>query len=607
MVTPGPKAAAPATPKYFQLVIFVIFVFGVFVFLACTAAILGYREKLRSGGSVALADSPIATHVSACDLEKCIDVAAPSREKARTRRGRSGWLPAWFSSGSSDAGDDGDSDSVLALLPGRRDRVSVWGKVLNLLTKRNRRVLLQPDPPTIRKISRVLDAVETRERAAATTSRADGIAESFDNPPVPPPKPSCTFAPPLRKLQIPEIVVECCDPDPERAFFSDSPDNSFATTASTSYSRTSTPSLSLCAFTAGSSSSSSLVLSPTQASPAEFYFPSFPRTSISSLDLLSVPPPSSCGGSAEQAAASATRVSKTSGARRGLALAPPPRGSAGRAPAPTSSSSLSSYVTSTPAKGGRKMRSRGTTRPEVDVHAKPDLAIAVEVSSAGIAGKRKAVAVPGRPGNVDDGGTKEHGRNKSKSKIEDKRHPSDKRPRFTSASSAPILPIRLPVSSSTTSSLMDLILDAIAADTDESFHYTSVESSGLSSSSSASLTSAHSFLGDIRPITKMAPYGSFLLLEDGDCESEEDLLDAILSAYIRTDDNLKRESDDGTFTSEDPESAGSDYSDFDEISLHNIPECDPARDREDVKVVDVRFGGTFGEAIRYRVLHGLAI
>ena len=470
----------------------------------------------------------------------------------------------------------------------------------------------------------MLDATEAAECAAATTSDTDSVAESIDNPPALPPKPEATLAPSLPQFQIPEIVVQCCEPVADRTR-RDSPRSSSCSVASTA---STTGASSLFTSASTSSSRSSLVLSPTKSYPAEFYFPSFPRASVSSLDLLSVPPPSSgpCGGASSSAASSeqvvAINATASNMSEEGvvLALPPPPRASAGRAstPAPACppSPEPSLTVTSAAAKEERKPRGHYGSRSDVGGVAQSRREAAGEAgganvyhdtvtsgneSSVGVAGKTKAVSVSAseRTGSMDDSGIPRLNRRESKKSMsEDKRRTWAKRLKSKSDSGAPVLPVRLPVSSSTTSSLIDLILEAIAADTDESYHYTSADSSELISSSSASSSLREI---EINPHRKTGPYGSFLLLEDGDEENEEDLLDAILSAYIRADD--KRDSDDDISTLGCSSSASSDYGDFDEVDLHDSPDCD----HEDAKVMGVRFRGTFGEAIRHRVLRGFAI
>ena len=145
-------------------------------------------------------------------------------------------------------------------------------------------------------------------------------------------------------------------------------------------------------------------------------------------------------------------------------------------------------------------------------------------------------------------------------------------------------------SSSTTSSLVDLILEAIAAETDESFHYTTVSTSFSASSASSSASSSSSRSSTSSTISSRSGASwasdedeeagiaakatadrdrdpdrgqrSFLMLED---ESEEDFMDAVLSAYIRTDDE---DSDSEVYSSN--MSSGSNYGEFDEVEL-----CDP--------------------------------
>ena len=148
MVVAARTAGVSAAPRYMQLMVFVIFAAGILFLLTCVAVIVSFRGRLRSVRSDTRMANSIATRASVSDLEKCD--TGQAREKPRT-----GWRAvAWvrgrpLPSLRGRASCESDSESVLALLPGRRSKESAWRKLLGFLTKRKKRVVVSVFVPIL--------------------------------------------------------------------------------------------------------------------------------------------------------------------------------------------------------------------------------------------------------------------------------------------------------------------------------------------------------------------------------------------------------------------------------------------------------------------------
>ncbi|PIL25699.1 hypothetical protein GSI_11449 [Ganoderma sinense ZZ0214-1] len=612
--------AASAVPAYLHLMVFVILILATALFLGGLGAVLGYRNRL-----LAVSPAPSRTHVSLrADLEKGNTTQSGTTCKDDIKLGTG--LTQGFLRWRRRVLYESDSVPELALLPSYKPKETAKRKILNFLLRKKRII---PDPPTIVTITRVIEAAEARERAAAaaTVPVAPGVVvvakADVPAPPIQPP------ASPPPSFQIPAIVVQCWDTPADHPISNPILPPSCSTASSyscSSFSSSTASSTSGCR--TPPESLSSLALSPAVASPAAFFFPGFaPSASMSSFDYLHVPPPS-WGGPVHGHIAEPVLadVSNVSGARFVLGPAPPPRallrskakgaglglGAAAYSPPPLACVALATSAPLKTVEGERRVRrvtARSARSAAGGMPRTPQEGVVGIVSAGGgvpldpprnvpasggleaVAGRSRSVNVPGSAGGSDDPrDSKRVPAVNEELELGTDGTPSPEKHARTSRADPEVSAIleQILSSSSTTSSLVDLILEAIAAETDESFHYTTVSSSFSSSPSTSSAASSSSSSsrastastassrsgaswasdedeeGDVGAKTGgQDAHRSFLVLED---ESEEDFLDSVLSAYVRNDDdnyslNL---------------SSGSDYGEFDDIDLGSDPDRDPA-------------------------------
>nr|VWO96368.1 Atg26p [Ganoderma boninense] len=609
--------AASAVPAYLHLMVFVILILGTALFLGFTGAVLGYRNRLLAGPST-LTRTDISLRT---DLEngKTTQSGAACKDCKDDIKPGTGLIES-FLRWRRRVLYESDSVPELALLPSYKPKETAKRKILNFVLRKKRII---PDPPTLVTITRVIEAAEARERAAAAAAVAPAVVAKAD---VPAPPIQLPASPPP-SFQIPAIIVQCWDTPVDAHALANpilppscSTSSSFTTSSTSSCCRTPPECL--------SASSSNHALSPAVASPAAFFFPSFPPSaSMSSFDYLHVPPPSwgspAHGHIADPVLAD---VSNVSGARFVLGPPPPPRalfrskgklqdtglgeGEAVYSP-PLACVALATSAPLKTVEGERRVR-RVTARSARSAtggmpRTSQEGVVGIVSASGGVPldipdiparGNVEAVAdrlrsVPGSGfgsgSGFADSDDPHHSKRPGLGFNEETegalRAPPEEHARASRADpDVSALLEQILSSSSTTSSLVDLILEAIAAETDESFHYTTVSSSFSSSpstSSSASRASTSSAVSyrsgaswasdedEERAIVATAKEGdrdghrSFLMLEDE--SDEEDFLDSVLSAYIRNDD------DNYSLNT----SSGSDYGDFDDIDLCGDPDRDP--------------------------------